>query len=123
EMTGQDFTAKDFRTWFGTVLAVRELCALGPCRRETARKRAVVEAVKRVAGHLGNRPATCRKYYVHSAIINAYSDGSLFRTIELGIDQHTAYSGLGLSPEEYAVMVTIASYQEGLVREMRAKAA
>lgn len=71
EITGQDFTAKDFRTWAGTVLAVRQLCTAGPSRSASAVRRSVANAVKRVAHHLGNRPATCRKYYVHPAVVDA----------------------------------------------------
>ena len=123
ETTGQDFTAKDFRTWFGTVLAVREFCSAGPCRSRTTAKRTIVSALKRVAQRLGNRAATCRKYYVHPAVIGAYSDGALFRTMEAGERENSAYSGLGLSPEEYCVMVTVAEYQASLAHEMRAKTA
>lgn len=123
EVTGQKFTAKDFRTWFGTILAVREFRSAGPSSTDTEAKRTTVSAVKGVAQRLGNRPATCRKYYVHPAIIDAYADGSLFHTIHQGEEQNNAHSGLGLSPEEYCVMVTIASYQENLARSMRAKIA
>ena len=123
DTTGQDFTAKDFRTWFGTILAIREFCAMGPSRTATAAKRAVVHTIKRVAGQLGNRPATCRKYYVHPAIVDAYSDASLFEVMQQGQEQNSAYAGLGLSPEEYSVMVIVAKYQEGLAREVKAKAA
>ena len=123
EIARQDFTAKDFRTWAGTVLAVRELCAAGPCRNERKGKKALVTAVKRVAGRLGNRPATCRKYYVHPAILDSYLTGSLLPTLKQGERQQAAYSGLGLSPEEYCVMVTVAAHQEKLAREARSKAA
>jgi len=123
ETTGQDFTAKDFRTWFGTVLAVREFCAAGPSASATEAKRTTVGVVKRVAQRLGNRPATCRKYYVHPAIVDAYADGSLFRTVEAGEEQNSAYSGMGLSPDEYCVMVTVADYQAAMAREVRAKTA
>jgi DNA topoisomerase-1 len=123
EITGQDFTAKDFRTWAGTVLAVRELSAAGPVSSPRAIKRSVVGAVKRVAQHLGNRAATCRKYYIHPAVIEAFSEGSLFPVLEQGEQQHMAYAGLGLRPEEYAVMVTVANYQEKLARALKAKAA
>ena len=64
QFTGQDFTAKDFRTWAGTLLAARELDAVGPAASAAAAKREIVAAVKTVARHLGNRPAPCRKYYV-----------------------------------------------------------
>ena len=116
EASGQDFTAKDFRTWSGSVLAARELYAAGPCHSESDGKRKIVAAVKSVAQRLGNRPATCRKYYVHPAILEAYSDGSLFPAMQQGEQQNTAYSGLGLQPEEYSVMVLIAEYQQKLAK-------
>lgn len=119
DIAGRDFTAKDFRTWAGTVLAVRELCGAGPCRNETAGKHTIVNAVKGVAGRLGNRPATCRKYYIHPAILDAYSDGSLFSAMRQGELQQTAYHGLGLRPEEYCVMVVVAEHQERLARQAR----
>jgi DNA topoisomerase-1 len=120
KLSGQDFTAKDFRTWAGTVLAARELHAAGPCTSETAGKRTIVAAVKGVAARLGNRPATCRKYYIHPAIIDAYSDGSLFPVMAQGEHQHAAYAGLGLRPEEYAVMVIVAESQQKLAALARA---
>jgi DNA topoisomerase-1 len=116
EVTGKDFTAKDFRTWAGTLLAARELTAAGPAGGTPASNRNIVAAVKRVAAHLGNRPATCRKYYIHPAIIDAYSDGSLFEVMREGEQQNAAYDGLGLRPEEYSVMVIVARHQEKLAR-------
>ncbi|HEY1340814.1 MAG TPA: DNA topoisomerase IB [Bryobacteraceae bacterium] len=101
-VTGRDFTAKDFRTWAGTILAARELCAAGPCPSPSAGKKIMVEATKRVAQKLGNRPATCRKYYIHPAILEAYSDGSLFPLMERG--------------EEYAITVIVAEYQQKLAK-------
>ena len=77
ETTGEDFTAKDFRTWGGTVLALSALLEVGSCETEKDASKAVVEAVKRVAGQLGNRPAICRKYYVHPAVIETFLEGSL----------------------------------------------
>ncbi len=78
---GEQFTAKDFRTWAGTVLAVRELCAAGPGRNERESQEKDRACREAVAHRLGNRPATCRKYYVHPAILDAYSDGCLFSTM------------------------------------------
>jgi DNA topoisomerase-1 len=75
--TGEDFSAKDFRTWGGTVLALSALLELGPCETEKEASRAVVEAVKQVSALLGNRPATCRKFYVHPLVIESYLEGSL----------------------------------------------
>lgn len=123
DIARQDFTAKDFRTWAGTVLAVRELCAAGACRNQKEGKRTIVNAVKSVALQLGNRPATCRKYYIHPAILDAYSGGSLFSTLEQGERQQTAYAGLGLRPEEYCVLVVVAEHQQKLARAGGAKAA
>lgn len=103
EITNLDFTAKDFRTWFGTVLAAVELNALGSFDSQTEGKKNVTQAIKDVAKHLGNRPATCRKYYVHPAVIDAYLDGSLFQIMEQA-PQKTAESPSELRPEEQAVL-------------------
>lgn len=102
EITNLDFTAKDFRTWFGTVLAAEELYELGESESEKQAKKNIVQAIKNVAGELGNRPATCRKYYVHPGILAAYEDGSLFTAIEKfhGADKNK----LKLRPVEQAVL-------------------
>ena len=111
DITGQDFSAKDFRTWAGTVLAARELNQFGPARNETELKRNIVAAVKSVAQQLGNRPATCRKYYIHPAVLEGYADGTLFPTMQQGLEQEIAYSRLGgLRGDEFCVMVLIAEY-------------
>lgn len=84
EISGADFSAKDFRTWAGTVQAALALADIGPFASQTEARRQVVEAVKRVAERLGNRPATCRKYYVHPTILDAYSEGALLDAIKEG---------------------------------------
>lgn len=71
------FTAKDFRTWAGTVLAYRALRALQPADGEADGRRAVVEAVRQTADRLGNTPAVARGSYVHPAVLEAYMDGTL----------------------------------------------
>src|SRR4051794_24006085 len=81
EITGEDFTAKDFRTWGGTGWAAVAFEQLGPADTQTDTKKNIVQAIKDVSQRLGNRPATCRKYYVHPAVLEAYSDGSLFDAI------------------------------------------
>jgi len=123
EIAGEDFTAKDFRTWAGTVLAAQDLCRLGPSSNQREGKRALVSAVKSVAAKLGNRPATCRKYYVHPAILDSFLSGALFPAMEEGEQQNAAYGGLGLKPEEYCVMVIIAAHEERLARQARGQAA
>jgi DNA topoisomerase-1 len=77
EASGGDFTAKDFRTWAGTLLAYRALRALQPEDHGPAAKRNVVEAMRVTAAHLGNTPAVARGSYVHPAVLEAYLDGSL----------------------------------------------
>jgi len=77
ETTGEDFTAKDFRTWGGTVLALSALLEIGACESEREASKAVVDVIKRVSGELGNRPAICRKYYVHPVVIETFLEGSL----------------------------------------------
>jgi DNA topoisomerase-1 len=123
EIGGGDFTAKDFRTWAGTLCAARELATAGPSANARQGKRTVATAIKAVAARLGNRPATSRKYYVHPAIVEGYLDGSLFPAFAQGEQQDAAYAGPGLRPEEYAVMVLIAAHQEKLARTARANAA
>lgn len=79
EITGHDITAKDFRTWHGTGQTLVELKATGPAGSETEAKRNIVAAVKATARKLCNRPATCRKYYIHPAIIESYQTQALFQ--------------------------------------------
>jgi DNA topoisomerase-1 len=120
DITGHDFTAKDFRTWAGTLLAARNLYAAGPSRNARDAKRAIVSATKSVSRDLGNRPATCRKYYIHPAVFDAYASGFLFRAMREGEIQDGQYAGLGLRPEEYSIMVIIAEYQQKLAKISRA---
>jgi DNA topoisomerase-1 len=72
-VTRRDVTAKDFRTWSGTMLVARALWELGPPSSEQEAKKNVNTALDQVAARLGNTRAVCRKYYVHPAIIEAYS--------------------------------------------------
>jgi DNA topoisomerase-1 len=82
EISGQDFTAKDFRTWHGTGHALEYLTKLERARTQTQQKRNLLAAIKETAQFLGNRPATCRKYYIHPAVTDGYSDGSIFAVVE-----------------------------------------
>lgn len=75
EITGQEFTAKDFRTWAGTVCALMAFTSMSPCESQAHAKQNVSTAIKAVAEQLGNTPTVCRKYYVHPAVIDAYQDG------------------------------------------------
>ena len=77
EAAGGEFTAKDFRTWAGTVLAYRALRALQPASGESGARRNVVEAIRQTADQLGNTPAVARGSYVHPAVLEAYLAGSI----------------------------------------------
>jgi DNA topoisomerase-1 len=111
EITGEDFTAKDFRTWGGTGWAALILEQLGRSETEADAKRNVVEAIKQVAQKLGNRPATCRKYYVHPAVLEAYADGSLFDALSSCATDRR---------QEECVMRVVTSYVEKLAQEKKA---
>lgn len=76
-ISGRDFTAKDFRTWYGTVLAAHQLLHAEPAETERERKERVVRAIETVAERLGNTPAVCRRCYVHPVVLEAYDDGRL----------------------------------------------
>jgi DNA topoisomerase IB len=75
EISGERMTAKDFRTWHGTVKAAVELAEAGPQPTEAKRKKAVAHAMKEVAGLLGNTPAVARASYVDPRVIERYEDG------------------------------------------------
>lgn len=77
EIGGADFTSKDFRTWAGTVNAFLAFKELGCAETQTEQKKIIVEALDKVASHLGNTRTVCRKYYVHPLIISLYESGSL----------------------------------------------
>lgn len=82
EISGEDFTAKDFRTWAGTVLACQALRQFEEFTSETQAKKNVVEAIKAVAQRLGNTPAVCRKCYVHPIVLKHYLAGKLERRLQ-----------------------------------------
>lgn len=79
-LTGEDYTAKDFRTWSGTLHAALELQALRDCASEADVKKNIVLAIASVAQRLGNTPAVCRKCYVHPAVLDCYLQGVMHET-------------------------------------------
>jgi DNA topoisomerase-1 len=82
EIAGDDFTAKDFRTWAGTVLACEMLRQAEPFESQTQAKKNVVAAIKAVAERLGNTPSVCRKCYVHPAVMESYITGAMVKAFE-----------------------------------------
>jgi DNA topoisomerase-1 len=107
EVTGQEFTAKDFRTWAGTVLAAWALREFQAIRTKAEAKRNLVRAVERVAGRLGNTVAICRKCYVHPVVFEAYLDGSLAATLQQRLEHEVRAGEDHLQPEEMAVLALL----------------
>jgi DNA topoisomerase-1 len=112
-LTGEDYTAKDFRTWSGTLLAALELQALQASASETEAKKNIVQAIANVAQRLGNTPAVCRKCYVHPAVLDCYLQGvmhetwdQLMKSVKAADDPHA------LKVEEMAVLALLQARRE-----------
>jgi DNA topoisomerase-1 len=124
DITGQHFTAKDFRTWGGTVLAAISLQAREPAEKVTEARKNVVAAIQEVSERLGNTPAICRKSYVHPSIISTYLEGTLHSLLAAEDPREAVEKAMadaprhGLKPEEEAVIRLL----EGC-REMESKRA
>jgi DNA topoisomerase I len=84
KISGQEFTAKDFRTWAGTLLAVAALTEVGEWSTQRQAKSNVIRAIDRVAEQLNNTRAVCRKYYVHPAVFDAYLAGTMLEALQNG---------------------------------------
>ena len=104
EISGEHFTAKDFRTWAGSVLAAELLRELGPCETQTEAKKKVVEAIKKVAHQLGNTPSVCRKCYVHPAVLEAYLGGMSVNEARQELESEIAEHSAALRREELALL-------------------
>ncbi|HJT19549.1 MAG TPA: hypothetical protein VJ746_03710 [Nitrospira sp.] len=102
QLAGDEFTAKDFRTWAGTVLAAQALRDMIPAGSGTQTKRNLARAVATVAARLGNTKTVCRKCYIHPDIVSAYSEGRL--DVPARGARPSRHSPFGLSPEETAVL-------------------
>jgi DNA topoisomerase I len=105
EISGDEFTAKDFRTWAGTVLAALALQEFQSVDTQAAAKRNVTQAIERVAAKLGNTPAICRKCYVHPEVIGCYLDGSLVDLLKEKVAGKLRDDLDGLDAAEAAVLV------------------
>ncbi|MBA2776451.1 MAG: DNA topoisomerase IB [Chloroflexia bacterium] len=104
EITGEEFTSKDFRTWAGTVLAAMALDEFDAFDSSAEAKKNVVSAIETVSRQLGNTPAICRKCYVHPAILDSYLDGELAGTIGREIGKKVRNEFGQLSAEEIMVL-------------------
>jgi DNA topoisomerase-1 len=118
EITGQEVTAKDFRTWAGTVLAAMALAEFDTIDSEAERKRNIRAAIERVAARLGNTPTICRKCYVHPEVLDTYLAGAFVRDVKGRVEAELRRNLKGLRAEEAAVLVLL---QRRLAREAKPK--
>jgi DNA topoisomerase-1 len=107
EISGDDFTAKDFRTWSGTVLAATALREFEAATNQRQARKNVVTAIEAVAKMLGNTPAVCRKCYVHPEILNSYLQGTTIEVLRQRMGQKLGTSLRKLKPEEAAVLMLL----------------
>jgi DNA topoisomerase-1 len=107
QVTGQDFTAKDMRTWAGTVLAACALRECGPCTSQTEAKKYIVQAIDVVAKRLGNTRAVCRTCYVHPVVLDAYLDCSLCALPLPDDASNPSTEAPGLHPEEVMLLTLL----------------
>ena len=117
EVSGDDFTAKDFRTWAGTALAAEALKEFEDFDTTAAAKRNVTKAIERVAERLGNTKAVCRKCYVHPAIVDAYMDRSLLETLKNRAETELRTGISRLPAEEAAVLALLQQRMKQAIKD------
>lgn len=103
DVAGAEFSAKDFRTWAGTVLAFHALCEIQSDQDAADRKRRFADAIRQVAGRLGNTPAVCRRCYVHPEVCNAFLEG--IGISELVMPERTAVDDPASLPPDEAIVL------------------
>lgn len=116
DISGGDFSAKDYRTWAGTVLAAIALKEFEEVTSQTQAKKNIVLAVEAVARMLGNTPAVCRKCYVHPAILDSYFEGQTIATLRTQVAGKIDKELSKLKPEEASVLILL---QQRLKRSRR----
>jgi DNA topoisomerase-1 len=104
EITAPEFSAKDFRTWGGTLLAALALAEIGTAEEEKTLKKNIVKAVKKVAEQLGNTPTVCRASYIHPTVLKSYEAGLTLAEFEARKKRAIKLSQAGYEPEEIALM-------------------
>jgi DNA topoisomerase-1 len=107
EITGQDVTAKDFRTWHGTVMAAFALQEFQHLDSQAAAKKNIKAAIEQVASRLGNTPTICRKCYIHPELFTAYVEGQLLLEIKEEVEDSLRENLSKLKPEEAAVLTLL----------------
>ena len=107
QIAGGEFSSKDFRTWAGTVLAARALSESRSIESKRRLKKNIVQAIESVAEKLGNTKTVCRKCYIHPAVIDAYTDGSLSQMLRRRAKKPAPDTWQALAPEEAAVLALL----------------
>jgi DNA topoisomerase-1 len=115
EITGSEITAKDFRTWAGTVLAALALAEFEEFDSDAKAKKNIRAAIEKVSARLGNTPTICRKCYVHPEVFASYLDGGLLLDIKEEIETELREDLSSLKPEEAAVLALL---EQRLSREV-----
>jgi DNA topoisomerase-1 len=114
EATGGDFSAKDFRTWAGSLHALQEFCNMGEALTVTEIKRNINIALDGVSRKLGNTRTVCRKYYVHPGLIKLYEENKLAKYLgELNAAENDGEEPVGLTAEEKVLMKILRKYITG----------
>jgi DNA topoisomerase I len=106
-ITGKDITAKDFRTWAGTVLAAMTLSELQSFDNAAQAKRNLRSAIEKVSARLGNTPTICRKCYIHPEVLNSYMDGNLVLEVKSHVENELRSAVENMKPEEAAVLALL----------------
>ena len=106
-ITGKDITAKDFRTWAGTVLAAMILSELQSFDNAAQAKRNLRSAIEKVSARLGNTPTICRKCYIHPEVLNSYMDGNLVLEVKSQVENELRSAVENMKPEEAAVLALL----------------
>ena len=121
--TAPEFSAKDFRTWGGTLLAAVELAEIGCCEDERRAKGNIVKAVCRVADHLGNTPAVCRGCYIHPAVLEAYAAGRTLEEFRPRRARRISRQQPEHYPEELALLKLLREHKNGGATSQKQNAA
>ena len=111
--TSHEFSAKDFRTWGGTLLAATELAEMGRCDDERQAKKNIVAAVRRVAEHLGNTPTVCRSCYIHPKVLEAYARGKSIEEFRPRRARRIARKQPDYTVEEVALLKLLRARRDG----------
>ena len=120
EISGTDITAKDFRTWTGTVLAAHALAEFEEVDTAAKAKKNIRAAIEQVSARLGNTPAICRKCYVHPEIINSYLDRELALEVQHEVEEELGQDLSALRPEEAVVLALLRTRLEAQAQAVAA---